>query len=368
MLPVRISGTDAAGRAFFGVAHTLDYNYGGARLGGVHALVQVGAPILIQHHHRKARFEVVWVKHVRSTNEFHVGVRCLELQKDVWNLEANGQALWNHVESDPFVLRGERGRSRGQPERRQNPRFSVEGGAEVSVLGALDGQWTTLTDISRTGCYCQTAKPLPMLTRVRVNMRVGETEAAVVGVVRTSHPEMGMGIEFVQFISDGDEERFKKFLATVESLQAAAPPALRKPDAAFIAAQMAKAADNLRDIEDLLLCTDVDPSVLQDFREALGHVRTTAWAVQRYLETKARQDDTVPVLTYLNQERVRVATQLCRNLTADVTATAPEHLQPAFEELLTAVELLFTELSKHRTTIMAETTDAGSFPDVVIQE
>ncbi len=340
VVPVRIFGTDAAGNRFYEFAHTLDISASGTRLAGVRVLVQVGEIVGVQHQHRKSQFEVVWVRRMAGGSEYQLGLKCLEPQKDLWDFKELVEAeqdddfeVW--VPSRPV-----------KTERRVHRRHNINGGVEVCLVGSQSGQWLALSDISLGGCYCQTHKPLPMLTRVRLHMNIEQTEIAAYGVVRTSHPTMGMGIEFTEFASPNDRQRYLTILAKLDdSEQPAEASGVPKPDAAFIAKRMSAATEQLHNIEELLLCTDVDPLVLSEFREALGRVRTTAWAVQRWLESKARKDDTLPVLTYLNSERVRIATELCKHLTADLHGSAPEPLDKEFDGLLAAVESLFRELT-----------------------
>ena len=55
-----------------------------------------------------------------------------------------------------------------------------------------------LTDLTPGGCYLATQTPLPLATRVVLRMRSGEAMVRVAGNVRCSHPEKGMGIDFIQ--------------------------------------------------------------------------------------------------------------------------------------------------------------------------
>jgi DNA-binding response OmpR family regulator len=55
-----------------------------------------------------------------------------------------------------------------------------------------------LTDLSSAGCYLTTHTPFPASTRVVLSLRPANPDARTLGVVRISHPEFGMGVEFVQ--------------------------------------------------------------------------------------------------------------------------------------------------------------------------
>ena len=53
-----------------------------------------------------------------------------------------------------------------------------------------------LTDISAGACYLEAAETLPAGTPVLMSIRVADSEFLLDGVVRASHPELGMGLEF----------------------------------------------------------------------------------------------------------------------------------------------------------------------------
>lgn len=53
-----------------------------------------------------------------------------------------------------------------------------------------------LTDISPGACYLEAAAPFPAATPVLLSVRALDTECLLDGIVRVSHPQTGMGIEF----------------------------------------------------------------------------------------------------------------------------------------------------------------------------
>lgn len=63
-----------------------------------------------------------------------------------------------------------------------------------------------LTDISADACYLEAAAPFPIATPVLLSARVAEFECLLDGIVRASHPQVGMGVEFV---SDGQKHRVR---------------------------------------------------------------------------------------------------------------------------------------------------------------
>jgi hypothetical protein len=60
-----------------------------------------------------------------------------------------------------------------------------------------------LTDVSAGACYLESTTPFPVGTPVLVSVRASDKEYIFEGVVRVSHPETGMGIEFAGGQNDG---------------------------------------------------------------------------------------------------------------------------------------------------------------------
>jgi hypothetical protein len=62
-----------------------------------------------------------------------------------------------------------------------------------------------LTDISAGACYLDATAPFPANTPVLLSIRVLDTECLLEGVVRVSHPQTGMGVEFTR--AQGHDQR-----------------------------------------------------------------------------------------------------------------------------------------------------------------
>ena len=87
VLPVRISGKDAANNSVNELVHTLDITPNGARLGAIHHQLQTGDKLTLQYRQRRIQFRVVWVKPLEGTNEYQVGLEGLNAGGDNWGLE-----------------------------------------------------------------------------------------------------------------------------------------------------------------------------------------------------------------------------------------------------------------------------------------
>jgi Response regulators consisting of a CheY-like receiver domain and a winged-helix DNA-binding domain len=55
-----------------------------------------------------------------------------------------------------------------------------------------------LTDLSLGGCYLTTSSPFPRGTRVILSIKIANVEMHAGGVVLVMHPEVGMGVQFLQ--------------------------------------------------------------------------------------------------------------------------------------------------------------------------
>jgi len=86
VLPVRIKGKDSSGKSFEELAHTLDVNASGIRLGSVRRELSAQEEVTIFFRQRKMQFRVVWTKKMQGTSEFQVGLQALAQEKEVWGL------------------------------------------------------------------------------------------------------------------------------------------------------------------------------------------------------------------------------------------------------------------------------------------
>jgi hypothetical protein len=88
---VIVKGTDPKGHAFAQSAYTVDLSEDGARLDGIGFLTAPGQTIEVRRLWRKARFRVVWVGQVGTSESNQVGV-VLQSEKNIWRVEAHRPA------------------------------------------------------------------------------------------------------------------------------------------------------------------------------------------------------------------------------------------------------------------------------------
>ena len=108
--------------------------------------------------------------------------------------------------------------------------------------------------------------------------------------------------------------------------------------------QLKKTCADLVRLEYDMRSGSIDPRVLREFRDAVDHVRKTAWAVQEWQERQSRQHDPHTVLPLLAAERIRRATQLCDAITADSAAQEVARETVGIEEFFRAVERVHQSL------------------------
>ncbi len=86
VLPVRIKGTDSAGNVFEDLAHTLDVTPSGVRLGAIRRELNLMDEITLFFRQRKLQFRVVWVKKMKGSSEFQVGLEAMNQEREPWGL------------------------------------------------------------------------------------------------------------------------------------------------------------------------------------------------------------------------------------------------------------------------------------------
>jgi hypothetical protein len=84
--------------------------------------------------------------------------------------------------------------------------------------------------------------------------------------------------------------------------------------------QLRKTSAELFRLEQEIRTGGIDTRILTDFRDAVDHVRKTAWAVQEWQERQLQDHDPRTVLPLLTTERIRRAAQLIDAIAADLTA------------------------------------------------
>lgn len=323
-LAVRVFGLDKNGRAFSQSAHTIEIGGSGVHISGLNVTLTQGDVIGLQYLDRKGRFRVILVGHTGTSQAGQFELEAVEVPPKFW---------------EAALAESAKSKDDGR-DRRQHVRHAIAGVALVRTAGSAASYQTALADLSFGGCYLQTLVPLAIGTAVTIQLRIDDKTFGAAGVVRTCHPNMGMGVEFT-----GESNRgLQAFVQQLEQ-QENKPTAferVQKADARYTASRMSSVTNELRDVAQLIQCTDVGPTILRQFRDVLGYVRNTAWALERYMESQARNASPVAQLGFLTAERLRLATQLCKALSEDV-AEVPIDARQLHELAETVAEMMAAE-------------------------
>ena len=112
-----------------------------------------------------------------------------------------------------------------------------------------------------------------------------------------------------------------------------------------LTAQLQKTTDDLKQMEQKNKTGMVDARVLIEFREAVNHVRHTAWALQKWAQEEQKAGGKpFEVIAMVMTERMRIATTLARELGNDLTNGDIDYSTPGLRELYQSVQKLAEQL------------------------
>lgn len=114
--------------------------------------------------------------------------------------------------------------------------------------------------------------------------------------------------------------------------------------------QLKKTSAELLRLEEAIRSGGIDQRILTDFRDAVDHVRKTAWAVQEWQERQILHHDPHTVLPLLTSERIRRAVQLSNAIISDLTAHDVTRETPGVSDLFeasTRMQQLLADLLSH---------------------
>jgi len=196
-VPVLVTSLDA-GQPFSAPGNTTLVNAHGCGVIVPHALaqgMQVRLEIVLAKRHTTARVAEV-VPLGGDPETWLIGLE-LEVPGNFWGIEY-APADWKIEESESPAL----GRQADQ-----------ETGAAAKAVRSR--RWR-LTDLSAGACYMEAAVPFPVDTPVVLSIRALNTECLLEGMVRVSHVQTGMGVEFMGPAHD-QRDRVKELIGQLMS-------------------------------------------------------------------------------------------------------------------------------------------------------
>ncbi|MFY9801620.1 MAG: hypothetical protein WA211_01245 [Candidatus Acidiferrales bacterium] len=113
-----------------------------------------------------------------------------------------------------------------------------------------------------------------------------------------------------------------------------------------ITSRLEIATAELHQLEELVKSGELDARVLGEFRNAVDHIRSTTWAVQKWLGLSNESGgDPFSVLPIMSAERVKRGTQLCNDLALDLQTVDVGIETPGIVDLYNSVDDLHRRLA-----------------------
>jgi hypothetical protein len=101
---------------------------------------------------------------------------------------------------------------------RRSPRYPFYAAAEITELQTKTGVTARTSELSRHGCYMDMMNPLPLATRVKIQITHQDEIFEAMGNVIYAQPNMGMGVSF-ELPETKDEATLEKWLQELEAKQ-----------------------------------------------------------------------------------------------------------------------------------------------------
>src|ERR1700674_1579811 len=195
------------------LAHTVDLSESSARLGGLCMMLEPGEVVEIQREGMTAKFQVFWMGSPGTAMEGQAGIRSFERKKPIWGLgsreDGPGEDPTDPDAGIPVSLPAATAPLPG--EKRWHARLECAGSAAVQSRGSQFPVKGVIKDVSQGGIYVEVTTPLPVKSKVSLEMSIEGIAFEATGVVRTSYPIVGMGISF-QEISQENVQKLPKIL------------------------------------------------------------------------------------------------------------------------------------------------------------
>ncbi|PYY11920.1 MAG: hypothetical protein DMG61_17695 [Acidobacteria bacterium] len=206
-LPVRASRADSAGNDSRTVVCTLDLSANGARVIGLSGISQ-GEEVILEHKKNRVRFQAVWVAQPGTAREYQVGLRSLEPEKKLANID---EFLIGEYVDQWSPQRTEEDNAQG--DRRSLQRFDCNRGVQYWTEADESRSVGQLENISLNGCFINTKFPLPRRTRLSMMLSLYGMKISLKGEVRACS-DAGMGVIFTAL----DRERETRIKKAVQRL------------------------------------------------------------------------------------------------------------------------------------------------------
>jgi len=198
---VRVWGMNAEGHAFFQNAMACNLTSSGALLTGMEHTLKIGEVIGLQYESQKTRVRVVRLGDAVLPGRMQTEVEIVGGQPCPWPDKLGSE------EHKP-----EKAETPSERNKRRFPRLRTHFPFELrDERGSGAPMKTHAADISGRGCYVETLVPLPLGTPLSITFWIESDKIVTSGMVRSSDPGVGMGIEFTG-LNDETKQRLHAHL------------------------------------------------------------------------------------------------------------------------------------------------------------
>lgn len=238
-LPVIISGLDSNGNRYTQSATTAEIGVNGMRLRGVRCLRAPGELVQVEYRGRRARYRVTWIGGKGTSWEGLAGLEGLEGARFLFS-DHLPPTTYSLAGAEPDTYAAEiapppaaspdhaaierRDQDRREAERRRQPRYNCAGIAKLWENGSEHSIAGRVNEISRGGCYVEMMSPLRTGTAILLELSVSGRTARLEGIVRTSQPTFGMGVEFTR-MAPADADKLCQIVSNLAGEAPAGEPA-----------------------------------------------------------------------------------------------------------------------------------------------
>lgn len=234
-VPVRVLGTDAAGRPFAEKLDTLDVSRSGLRLRGLSVTLKLGDTVSVSYKDQKARYRVQWVAAATPTaagaSRWDAGLQNPSPERQIFDFPLPEPILDNYAGLSSHGLRsgpiggrpgaeagGGSGNAGGEDvpkgERRALPRLRCSASIELHPLGQAAPIMAGIADLSLGGCFVDMPMPLPIGTRLKVVLWLDAVKVQTPAEVSNSRPGFGIGLHFRDLPPD-EQAKLQAYLAKI---------------------------------------------------------------------------------------------------------------------------------------------------------
>jgi hypothetical protein len=132
----------------------------------------------------------------------------------------------------------------------------------------------------------------------------------------------------------------------IRTAQVNTPRPASSPMTGAMSQKITNALNELDNLEQTLVRDRLDPRLIAQLHDAIGHVRQTAWTVQQYVDLSSAGGDPFEVLPQLEAERMQMLSKLAHNVTADIDSTSINQYTMGVSQLYESVQTLYRRLHR----------------------